>query len=89
MEGLNVGLVSEDNQKRIDRLVEHTKEEKATQWITATQWVTVGTNMKEQYDNLKIEFIKYKIANDISRFIEDVRLEESNEVLGNYKYHTG
>ncbi|MFZ0406240.1 MAG: hypothetical protein WAL79_10490, partial [Nitrososphaeraceae archaeon] len=48
----------------------------------ATQWVTVGTNMKEQYDNLKIEFIKYKIANDISRFIEDVRLEESNEVLG-------
>ena len=38
--------------------------------------------MKEQYDNLKIEFIKYKIANDISRFIEDVRLEESNEVLG-------
>ena len=45
--------------------------------------------MKEQYDNLKIEFIKYKIANDISRFIEDVRLEESNEVLGNYKYHTG
>ena len=38
--------------------------------------------MKEQYDNLKIEFIKYKIANDISRFIEDVRLEESNELLG-------
>ena len=28
MEGLNVGLDSEDNQKRIDRLMEHTKEEK-------------------------------------------------------------
>ena len=64
MEGLNVGLDSEDNRKRIDRLMEHTKEE------IATQWVTVGTNMKEQYDNLKIEFIEYKITNDISRFTE-------------------
>ena len=45
--------------------------------------------MKEQYDNLKIEFIKYKIANDNTRFIEDVRLEESNEVLGLIKDHTG
>ena len=82
MEGLNVGLDSEDNQKRIDRLMEHTKEEKLPNGLQWTQWVTVGTNMKEQYDNLKIEFIKYKIANDISRFIEDVRLEESNELLG-------
>jgi hypothetical protein len=38
--------------------------------------------MKEQYDNLKIEFIEYKIANDISRFFEDVRSEKSDEVLG-------
>ena len=73
---LNVGLDSEDKQKRIDRLMEHTKEE------IATQWVTVGTNMKEEYDKLKIEFIEYKIANDISRFFEDVRSEQSNEVLG-------
>jgi hypothetical protein len=34
-------LDPEDKQKRIDRLMEHTKEE------IATQWVTVGTNMKE------------------------------------------
>ena len=66
----------EDKQKRIDRLMEHTKEE------IATQWVTVGTNMKKQHNKLKMEFIEYKIANDISRFFEDVRLEESNEVLG-------
>ena len=38
--------------------------------------------MKEDYDKLKIEFIEYKIANDISRFFEDVRSEQSNEVLG-------
>ena len=42
----------------------------------------VGTNMKENYDKLKIEFIEYKIANDISRFFEDIRSEQSNEVLG-------
>ena len=48
----------------------------------ATQWVTVGTEMKEKYDNLKIEFIEYKIANDISRFFEDIRSEKSDEVLG-------
>ena len=66
----------EEKQKRIDRLLEHTKEE------IATQWVTLGTEMKEKYDNLKIEFIEYKIANDISRFFEDIRLEKSNEVLG-------
>ena len=28
--------------------------------------------MKEEYDKLKMEFIKYRIANDISRFFEDV-----------------
>ena len=38
--------------------------------------------MKEKYDNLKIEFIEYKIANDISRFFEDIRSEKSDEILG-------
>ena len=71
-----VELDPEDKQKRIDRLMEHTKEE------IATQWVTLGTDMKQKYDKLKIEFIEYKIANDISRFFEDVRSEKSNEVLG-------
>jgi hypothetical protein len=69
-------LDPEEKQKTIDRIMEHTKEE------IATQWVTVGTNMKEQYDNLKIEFIEYKIANDISRFFEDIRSEKSDQVLG-------
>ena len=72
-----IELDPEEKQKRIDRLMEHTKEE------IATQWVTIGTNMKEDYDKLKIEFIEYKIANDISRFFEDVRSEQSNELLGN------
>jgi hypothetical protein len=71
-----VELDPEEKQKRIDRLMDCTKEE------IATQWVTVGTHMKEDYDKLKIEFIEYKIANDISRFFEDVRLEKSNEVFG-------
>ena len=48
----------------------------------ATQWVTLGSDMKDKYDKLKIEFIEYKIANDISRFFEDIRSEKSNEVLG-------
>ena len=69
-------LDPEEKQKRIQSLMECTKEQ------LATQWVTVGTNMKEQYDKLKIEFIEYKIANDISRFFEDIRSEQSNEVLG-------
>jgi len=69
-------LDPEEKQKRIDRLMERTKEE------IAIQWVTLGTNMKEQYDKLKMEFIEYKIANDISRFFEDVRSEQSNEILG-------
>ena len=55
--------------------MEHTKEE------ISTQWITLGTNMKEDYDKLKMEFIEYKIANDISRFFEDVRSEQSNEIL--------
>ena len=71
-----IGLDPEEKQKRIDRLMEHTKEE------IATQWITVGTNMKEDYDKVKIEFMEYKIANDISRIFEDVRSEQSNEVLG-------
>ena len=71
-----VELDPEEKQKRIDRLMEHTKEE------IATQWVTLGTEMKEKYDNLKIEFIEYKIANDISRFFEDIRSEKSDEALG-------
>ena len=71
-----IELDPEDKQKRIDRLMEHTKEE------IVTQWVTVGTNMKEDYDKLKIEFIEYKIANDISRFFEDIRSEKSDEILG-------
>ena len=54
----------------------HTKEE------IATQWVTLGSDMKDKYDKLKIEFIEYKIANDISRFFEDVRSEKSDEILG-------
>jgi hypothetical protein len=69
-------LDPEDKQKRIERLMECTKEE------IATQWVTLGTEMKEKYDKLKIEFIEYKMVNDISRFFEDIRLEESDEVLG-------
>ena len=71
-----VELDPEDKQKRIDRLMDRTKEE------IATQWVTLGTNMKDNYDKLKMEFIEYKIANDISRFFEDVRSEQSNEILG-------
>jgi hypothetical protein len=71
-----VELDPEDKQKRIDRLMEHTKEE------IATQWVTLGSDMKQKYDKLKIEFIEYKIANDISRFFEDIRSEKSNEILG-------
>src|SRR4029079_13636272 len=71
-----IGLDPEEKQKRIDRLMEHTKEE------IATQWVTLGSNMKEDYDKLKIEFIEYKIANDISRFFVEVRSEQSNEILG-------
>jgi hypothetical protein len=71
-----IELDPEEKLKRIHRLMEYSKEE------IATQWATVGTNMKVDYDKLKIEFIEYKIANDISRFFEDVRLEESNDVLG-------
>jgi hypothetical protein len=37
--------------------------------------------MKEDYDKWKMEFIEYKIAHDISRFFEDVRSEQSNEIL--------
>ena len=66
----------EEKQKRIDRLMDCTKEE------IATQCVTLGSDMKENYDNLKMEFIEYKMANDISRFFEDIRTEESNEILG-------
>ena len=66
----------EDKQKRIHSLMEHTKEE------IATQWVTLGSDMKQKYDNLKIQFIEYKIANDISRFFEDIRSEKSDEKLG-------
>ena len=62
--------------QRIDRIMALTKED------IATQWVTLGTEMKENYDNLKIEFIEYKMANDISRFFEDIRSEQSNEILG-------
>ena len=50
-----IELDPEDKQKRIDCLMEHTKEE------IATQWVTLGSDMKEKYDNLKIEFIEYKM----------------------------
>ena len=71
-----VELDPEEKQKRIERLMEHTKEE------IATQWVTLGSDMKENYDKLKIEFIEYKIANDISRFFEDIRSEKSDEILG-------
>ena len=71
-----VELDPENRQKRIDNLMEHTKEE------IATQWVTLGSDMKQKYDKLKIEFIEYKIANDMSRFFEDIRSEKSNEILG-------
>jgi len=36
-------LDPEEKQKRIDRIMEHTKEE------IATQWVTLGTDMNEKY----------------------------------------
>jgi hypothetical protein len=71
-----VELDPEEKQKRIDRIMEHTKEE------IATQWVTLGTEMKQKYDKLKVEFIEYKMTNDISRFFEDIRSEKSDEVLG-------
>jgi hypothetical protein len=71
-----VQLDSEEKEKRIQRLMERSKEE------IATQWVTLGSDMKEKYDKLKMEFIEYKMANDVSRFFEDIRSEESNEVLG-------
>ena len=56
--------------------MENTKEE------IATQWVTLGSDMKDKYDKLKLEFIEYKIANDISRFFEDIMSEKSDEILG-------
>ena len=71
-----IELDAEEKLKRIHSLMEHTKEE------IATQWVTLGSDMKQKYDKLKIEFIEYKIANDISRFFEDIRSEKSNEILG-------
>ena len=71
-----IELDPEEKQKRIDRFIEHTKEE------IATQWVTLGSDMKQKYDKLKMEFIEYKIANDISRFFEDIRSEKSDEILG-------
>ena len=46
---------------------------KRTKEEIATQWITVGTDMKDKYNKLKIQFIEYKTANDISRFFEDVR----------------
>ena len=51
-------LDPEEKQKRIDRLMDCTEEE------IATQWVTVGTNMKEDYDKLKIEFIAHLVELD-------------------------
>ena len=33
--------------------------------VNATQWLTLGTDMKDKYDKLMIEFIQYKMANDI------------------------
>jgi hypothetical protein len=48
-----IELDPEEKLKRIYRLMEHTKEE------IATQWVTLGTDMKEKYDKLMIEFIEY------------------------------
>ena len=69
-------LNPEDKQKRIEGIMKYSKEE------IATQWVTLGSDMKQKYDKLKIEFIEYKMANDISRFFEDVRSELSNEILG-------
>ena len=57
-------LDPEGKQNRIHRIMEHTKEE------LDTQWVTLGSDMKDKYDKLKIEFVEYKIANDISRFLK-------------------
>ena len=64
--------------------MEHTKEE------IATQWVTLGSDMKDKYDKLKIEFVEYEIVNDISRFFE-VSAVKSNEILGNKirRYYRG
>ena len=81
---LTAGPDPEDKQKRIQRLMECTKEE-----IT-TQWVTVGTEMKENYDNLKMEFIEYKNANDISRFFEDINQKNLIQYPGSkLKLHSG
>ncbi|MFI5405708.1 MAG: hypothetical protein ACHQ1D_04260 [Nitrososphaerales archaeon] len=71
-----IDLDPEEKQKRIEELMEHTKEE------IATQWVTLGSDMKAKHDKLKLEFMWYKMANDISRFFEDVRSEKSDEILG-------
>ena len=40
-------LDPEGKQNRIHRIMEHTKEE------IATQWVTLGSDMKDKYDKLK------------------------------------
>ena len=56
--------------------MDHTKEE------IATQWVTLGSDMKDKYDKLKIEFIGIKWLMIFHRFFEDIRSEKSNEILG-------
>ncbi len=69
-------LDPEDKQKRINEIMKYSKEE------IATQWVTLGSDMKQKYDKLNMEFIEYKMANDLSRFFEVVKSEKSNEILG-------
>ena len=49
-----IELDPEEKQKRIEGLMDHTKEE------IVTQWVALGSDMKEKYDKLKVEFIGIK-----------------------------
>ena len=68
-------LDPEGKQNRIHRIMEHTKEE------IATQWVTLGSDMKDKYDKLKIEFVEYEIAND-TQDSSKISAVKSNEILG-------
>jgi hypothetical protein len=47
-------LDPEEKRKRIDRLMDCTKEE------IATQWVTLVSEMKQKYENLNMEFMSIK-----------------------------
>ncbi len=48
-------LDPEEKQKRIDKIMKYSKEE------IDTQWVTLGSDMKQKYDKLKMEFMSIKL----------------------------